>query len=703
MLADMRGVTALLLAVLIVAGGVGVGWGTPAAAERGVTLDAGARQQFVRGLAAFRAGRHREAAREFSDPIWAATPLHDYAVLYHAESLTRVGDTTGARAALAPLLAPAVSGRLASSALLQAAALAIAAGDDAAAAVLYRRFVERHPDHADTPRARLALGDALAATDQRDAAATVYFDLWLEAPAASQANEAARRLRALTERGVPMPAPTHKERLERAERLLAGRDYHPARSEAETLLGESLSAEWRDRAFRVSFESARRPGQYDAALAIAGRALLDLPADKRPQWLLEQARLMQRRGREQALAVIDRLVRQFPKSPQAAEALLLKAEMYESVSRSADAHATYTQLAQGYPEENEAGTALWRLGWSAWFKKSIGEAATRWGQILRIRGGQNHREGAAYWSARAAEARGDREQAARQYAQLLAEAPRGYYGVLASQRGSKASGSAPAVAVTLPVDPLELLRVDGRYARIEAMRAVGLGELADEELDDMTRLSLGDPKRLYAISAAWTQEARYHMAIRILKRHFYGVARTGSEAAPRAFWEMLYPIGWPTELAGAARRAAVDPLLVAAVVREESAYDPRARSRVGARGLMQLMPATAKPLARARGLEFADGDLLDDPAANLDMGAAFYAGLLREFRDPRLATAAYNAGPGRVREWWGGRRSDDVDVFVEHIPFNETRGFVKRVTVSWDEYRRLYGRRLPADEESTTR
>ena len=106
---------------------------------------------------------------------------------------------------------------------------------------------------------------------------------------------------------------------------------------------------------------------------------------------------------------------------------------------------------------------------------------------------------------------------------------------------------------------------------------------------------------------------------------------------------------------------------------------------------MQLMPDTARGLALRRGLTFGDGDLLDEPAPNLQLGAAYLAALLAEFPDPRLAAAAYNAGPLRVREWWAARRSDDVELFVEQIPFDETRHFVKRVTVSWEEYRRLYG------------
>ena len=98
---------------------------------------------------------------------------------------------------------------------------------------------------------------------------------------------------------------------------------------------------------------------------------------------------------------------------------------------------------------------------------------------------------------------------------------------------------------------------------------------------------------------------------------------------------------------------------------------------------MQLMPGTAKPMA--------PGGDLDDPALNLRIGARFLAGLLRDFGDPRLALAAYNAGPKRLRQWWSVRRSDDVEAFVEQIPYDETRHYVKRVMLSWDEYRRIWG------------
>jgi soluble lytic murein transglycosylase len=127
---------------------------------------------------------------------------------------------------------------------------------------------------------------------------------------------------------------------------------------------------------------------------------------------------------------------------------------------------------------------------------------------------------------------------------------------------------------------------------------------------------------------------------------------------PRTFWDAFYPLGWRAELTDAASRASVDPFLVAAVVREESSFDPQARSRVGARGLMLLMPDTARQLAKGRGLLSGD-DMLVDPAANLTLGSTYLAALMKEFGEPRLAVAAYNAGPARVREWWKGRASDE--------------------------------------------
>jgi soluble lytic murein transglycosylase len=565
------------------------------------------------------------------------------------------------------------------------------AADEAGAATLFRRFLAHHGDHPEAARARLALAQVLLADGRTTDAARVLNDLWILAPAAPEAESAARQLRMLADRGLAGPPPATRERVERAERLLTAGLGEPAQNEAEALLRDTLAPDLRGRALRIVLEVSRRAGRYDAAKATVTRALSSLPPERRRPWLLELARLQKRQSRDLALATLDKLAREYPKSQEAAEALLQKGRLLEEASRVPEAQVVYQQLAGGYPDEAEAGAALWRLGWLAWFRGAHAEAAASWTRILAIRGGQTYREAAVYWLGRADQLRGEAELASQRFARLQGDAPRSYYGILAAQRsGRQAPMSPSSPPPALPADPLEPLQADAGYARVEALRGVGLGSFADEEMVEMTRRALGDSKLLYALSAAYVQASRYHLALRILRRHFHSLARTGVDT-PRAFWELVYPIGWRSELTEAASRAAIDPLLVAAVVREESSFYPQARSRVGARGLMQLMPETARPLAQARRLALNNAELLDDPATNLELGSVYLAGLLREFGDARLAVAAYNAGPARVREWWGTRRSDDLEVWVEQIPFDETRAFVRRVMLSWDEYRRLYG------------
>jgi len=666
-------------------------------------LSKDSRERFAAGLAAHKAGDWAVAAREFADPAWAGTPLEDYALLFQAESQLRQGDAIAARALAAQATDRTPESGLTPLALVRAAGVLREAGDPAGAVTVLQRVLARLADAPDAARARYALGEALLAAGDQKESARVFQALWLQAPAAfGDATE--RQLKGLADAGVTPTPPSAGERAARAERLLASGLIERARLESEALVAEKPEVEPLERALRVLMNASRRLGRDDAALAAANGGLAAASPDRRAGWLLELGRLRQRRDREAAIATLDRLVRDYPKSNDAPDALLLKADVLEAAARPAEAEKTYVKLAADYPDEEEGASALWRLGWIAWFRGNPVEATARWSRLQAVRSGQPLREAATYWVGRAWERRGDRDQAARQFAQLVKDSPRTYYGLLAAKRApavraaavgepsgsSKSASGGGATPFAFPADPREGLQGDVRFDRAVALREVGLREFADEELDELTRRSVGEPRRLYALSAAYVADERYHLALRILRRSFQGSARSAGPS-PREFWEMFYPLGWRDALTAAAGRAAIDPFLVAAVVREESSFYPQARSRVGARGLMQLMPDTGRAVAQARQIPFPDVEVLDQPATNLEIGTIFFGGLLREFGDARLAAAAYNAGPTRVREWWANRKTDDLEVWVEQIPYNETRAFVKRVMLSWQEYQRVYG------------
>jgi len=166
--------------------------------------------------------------------------------------------------------------------------------------------------------------------------------------------------------------------------------------------------------------------------------------------------------------------------------------------------------------------------------------------------------------------------------------------------------------------------------------------------------------------------------------------RTGGTVAP-GLWNVAYPTGLiPTiKLEGA---DGVDPYLVAAIIREESQYDRRAVSRVGAIGLMQVMPATANAVAQQHRLPTVVREDLFDQETNIRIGARYVGQLLVQFSGNVVYTiAAYNAGPVVVGNWVGLHQSRSQDEFVELIPYQETRQYVKRVLRSYKEYIRLAG------------
>jgi len=160
---------------------------------------------------------------------------------------------------------------------------------------------------------------------------------------------------------------------------------------------------------------------------------------------------------------------------------------------------------------------------------------------------------------------------------------------------------------------------------------------------------------------------------------------------PRALQKQVYPAGWGDLVAEQAAVYGVDPLLVLAVMRQESSFDPRAQSNAQAMGLTQIVPSTARDIARRLGRDdFALRDLFK-PQTSLEFGTWFMSRLLGDYKGRVFpALAAYNAGGGTVARWLQ-RFGDDPDLLVEQIPLNETQTYLRIVYDNYWHYQALYG------------
>jgi soluble lytic murein transglycosylase len=638
-------------------------------------------RKWAAAVDAYQAGDVEPLIREFNTDAARDSVIGDHVRYLLAEALSRGDDLAAARAAALSVVDRYPKSRLAPRALLLAATLDLRADQDASAQTVLVRLINAYPDAPELPGALYLLAMTAEALGQSDAAALTYRDVRLLAPASGYAEGASDRIVALQAAGARLPPLTPAQRIDRAERLLRSNVPDVAMSEAQGIAAEIKDGAVVTRALRVVADSARNLRQYDVAARTLGLVIDRSSAERRSGLKLEQARLYVRaKDPARALAVLDAAAT--GTEAEKSEALYLKARVLEDLNREADAITAYRAVAVQFSSREAAAASLWRLGWLAYGKKDAQGTQKNWTRLAELGSAGAYRLPALYWTGRAREQAGG-AGAADLYNQILAEAPRSYYGMLAAGRLGRTREGGIAGQIALPREPRAALSDDSGLARVVLLRRINLVEEAAAELESAVQDAAGDPVRLYGMAGVYIEAERYHMALRIMRRHFQTVAATGDPALPRAFWEMYYPYAWRDEMRDAAQRRGIDPYLVAAVVREESSYYPRAISRAGARGLMQLMPATARLMAPP-------GDL-DDPGFNIELGTRFLAGLMREFNDPRLALAAYNAGPKNVRQWMSTRRTDDIEAFVEQIPFDETRLYVKRVVLSWDEYRRIYG------------
>jgi soluble lytic murein transglycosylase len=237
---------------------------------------------------------------------------------------------------------------------------------------------------------------------------------------------------------------------------------------------------------------------------------------------------------------------------------------------------------------------------------------------------------------------------------------------------------APADGAPLPGDSV----ASATASRVAMLDDVGLGDEAGFERDWLTRWSDTSATRLLAAARALHEVERASPAIRLAMR---ALERGAPSSA--AVFRALYPFPYDSIVRTEARRRGVDPAFAAALIRQESSFTPTATSPVGARGLMQVMPSVGQAIAGRRDW---DPALLYRPEVNVPIGMRHLAGSLARHPHPAYALAAYNAGEGRVRRWRQRAGADDPELFVERIPYVETRDYVRIVLRNAAMYESLY-------------
>ncbi|MGH0037710.1 MAG: transglycosylase SLT domain-containing protein [Myxococcota bacterium] len=521
--------------------------------------------------------------------------------------------------------------------------------------------------------------ESLAADDKSEEAAAIWLKLWTDYPTREASEPADARLDEL-EKALGRSLRDGAAWRRRGERLFRRRHNEAALAAFDRALAEELSDRERARAGNQRAHTLFRLRRYDEAVRAFGA--LEQKDDVR----LWYARSLARAGRvPESVTHFEKLAEE-SRSEIGVRARFLAALLLDGKGHGDRARKYFESVASARRYSGLAGAARWRLGWAAYRGGRWGEAVGYLEPLMANgRGDEIAGLRARYWRARALERQGA-ETAQAEFEALAREFPLTYYGWRARHRleiQPKAEGGRP--------DDGKAALSSADLARPRILLEAGMVDEAIVELSRVRRRARGLDDRL-ALAELYTEAGEYNRAQRLMVDAYQEpLARGPIPGAEAAWW-----YAWPTAYAELVDRAtsgpgSVPPQLVYSIMREESGYRPKVRSVSGARGLLQIMEPTALRLAAAVGRSDFATDQLFEPSVNIHLGT-HYLGELSERFPGRLsaAIASYNAGPNAVGSWVASDGHRDDDEWVESIPYEQTRGYVRRVLRSLYAYRVLY-------------
>jgi soluble lytic murein transglycosylase len=409
-----------------------------------------------------------------------------------------------------------------------------------------------------------------------------------------------------------------------------------------------------------------------------------------------------------ATAHFEQLWSGFPHNSYADDAVLLAARVHRSNDNEAQYVSLLQQQIRDFPTGDMLGDAVWLLagrlytaGQHRELISFVDELGSRTGEADIYSRGR-----LAYFRARSLEALSRTGEARAAYAQVARDNPMAYYSLLALNRlrdlapeqamalvTELAAGDAETEG-TIRISPPEAA-LDPHFQRGRTLLRLGLYTLAQGEFDKLQASYANEDE------IGWVVSLLYHHAGAYDRSHHVPGDREDlklSWPAPANMerWTVAYPTPFSELVFPAAEERTLDAFWVYAIMREESGFRPRIESWANARGLLQLMEGTANDMARLTGRGSVRTSDLFDPAINVELGTQ-YMRVLADLYDahPALIFAGYNGGQGNVNRWLRERGDLPLDLWVEEIPYDQTRNYVKRVTMTWWVYHWMDGNLLP--------
>ena len=566
---------------------------------------------------------------------------------------------------------------------------------------LLRKYIDKLP----AAQGMFLLAQAAEASGDPIAAATHYQSVFYwspTAPEASQAEAALDRLRQTLGENFPPAMPATM--LARAEKLMKGGNPRRAKTEFEaiaTQVGGGDRDLARVRVGEADYFAKNNESAYDYLKNLTvsspeGNA-------ERLYYALASARRLNRE--DEARSIADQLGRDYPKSRWRLEGLL-SVSNYFLIQNQPELYQPYFRACiESFPSDPQAAYCHWKLAWTQYLRRQADATAFLREHLVRYPGSEKA-AAALYFLGRAAEKTGDAAAARAYYSEILERFPNYFHAVLAAGRMTdpavkRAASSAIAVQFLKtvrfpPRAPKRVFEPDAptrlRIERARLLAGAGLDDWADTEMRFAAKTDSLPGAVAIAMGELAESRGAYHKAVHAIKALAPGFLLLPIDAAPEKFWRFAFPLPYRTSVESNAGARSLDPFLVAALIRQESEFDPNVVSAANAYGLTQVLPGTGREISRKLGMRRFTPKMLFDPDTNIRIGTYYLRSLLDQFEgrlEPTLAS--YNGGKTNVIKWLSFAQYEEPAEFIETIPFTETRNYVQIVLRNAYLYRRLYG------------
>lgn len=652
--------------------------------------------RFMRGYLRLQARDFQTAAGLLGDAkIAQLTAIGDYALYYRAQALQDGGMRADAEREYRRLASEYPASLLARASILQAAGSAVLRGDHAMVISDVAPLVDRNDGAALKLRA-----EALEKMGRANEAIITLRKLYFDAPQSPEAEKAPARLAAL---GGSTAAADASQLKRRADSLyLAG--LYALAAQAYDLIPRNFPAQVSDEIWFFNGLSHYRANQFQPAAAALTRVQSPkLLSDALYYLGLAQLSMQNEAAALQTLATLRRAV---PTSDRIGVLLYELGHRHEKRQAAEQAANYYSQVVRQYPQSEKADEAHFFLAWRAHEARDYATAGRLLTEHLANYGGVTENRGkAGFWGAVDSDRAGARGRALALFRAMGVRYGAGWYGVNAERRiqqlereGVRTTAAdndlllrravAGLQGINLPRETLTETDA-GRVRRAENLMRIAFYSSASNELDAARANAPDSPLVNLRIAQIFRAQGEPVAAINALKRSYPDYGQTRPEEMTRECWDIFYPLRWWSNIKEEATRHGLDPYFIAGLIRQETVFDPKARSRANALGLMQLLPSTGQSVARRTGQRITSNDLFN-PVLNIQLGTAYVKEMFDRFGRFEYVAAAYNGGPTRVARWTRELPATEIEEWVEAIPLSETRLYVQGVYRNSRQYQRLY-------------